>query len=394
MNPHAFLILRIINASTLRTFVYLGDDQDPLATCSLGAFRGFAIGFYIIVGVPLFAFTIGLVAGLFFDILGSRTKPNSRNTMRRSHLELSRLDLTHSEKSNSESNVALPSNIKVRIDGLNMCGCAEDYVERDRDQAIHWDVNDMLITKLVERYGLNAIDLHDMKREIHHTILERQNYFPRGSHPYDRVPLGVYDMNDRTRAHAYESHAGGVGGLRKKMIWPLKYFYARCCLRFNPNTAAQYASSLGGTPVHGDARKLSYSAEEGEGMTGLKVQPNNNCSAAIHRLCTYCGLSACTHMSGGTAGSPGMQDEGASSSPSGIHTSTPSRGYSSTCTLRRRSVIVPVAIITGLLLLALTVELDREKLQKVAKTLFESPSSPDSQYQYRQNEITINSRDS
>ena len=44
-----------------------GDDQYPSATCSLGTVRGFALGFYLIVGVPLFAFTVGLMSGLVVD---------------------------------------------------------------------------------------------------------------------------------------------------------------------------------------------------------------------------------------------------------------------------------------------------------------------------------------
>jgi len=46
-----------------------GDDEFPLATCQLGPFRGCALGVYLIVGVPLFAFTIGHVAGyLVFSV--------------------------------------------------------------------------------------------------------------------------------------------------------------------------------------------------------------------------------------------------------------------------------------------------------------------------------------
>jgi hypothetical protein len=40
-----------------------GDDLYPEASCQLGTVRGFALGMYIIIGVPLFAFTIGLLAG-------------------------------------------------------------------------------------------------------------------------------------------------------------------------------------------------------------------------------------------------------------------------------------------------------------------------------------------
>ena len=46
-----------------------GDDERPLATCRLGGVRGYALGVYLIVGVPLFAFTVGHLSGYFVDAI-------------------------------------------------------------------------------------------------------------------------------------------------------------------------------------------------------------------------------------------------------------------------------------------------------------------------------------
>lgn len=134
-----------------------GDDELPTATCQLGNVHGFALGVYIIIGVPLFAFMIGHISGYVVETVAlAKFKRISRQD------SLERLDIVEDDDSiNGEPCIdSMRNNAIFTVNELTSRGYEiPSFVGHCCLQAVNTDIKDFVLIELLRRKRVTENEL-------------------------------------------------------------------------------------------------------------------------------------------------------------------------------------------------------------------------------------------
>jgi hypothetical protein len=129
-----------------------GDDLYPDASCQLGTLRGFALGIYLIVGVPLFAFTVGLLAGYVVDYYAVLDHKRIKSS---SHLP--KLGLPPSPRVEPRNNILSSTG---KASNSSICWCTRNRTASSETES------DFILGELIRRGRICGSEVTEIRKSL------------------------------------------------------------------------------------------------------------------------------------------------------------------------------------------------------------------------------------